>query len=459
MEKKKTRRKAVEWKNSRRLAVDLYLKQKDPQNNILSMPELAVKPHQGYVDRIREVIHTAPPTPFKDVRILMLLDQFNIGGTETYTLSVTRDLLRRGIHVVVAGKRGKMLDAFSALGCPVYEIGFVTDKYELNVKEEEENVEQLKRIIQAENISLVHIHQFPSGSQGMKACEQLSVPVVITVHGTYYEPALFKLLDRCFAIIGVSPGIYNDLRSKQIECRLIPNGIEHKLYEHRSLLGFGIRKSLGITDASPIITYAARLSWEKGSICKDIIEASGKLRKEKFPDLKLLILGDGHDLDELKKLVDHHNKEAQQRYIHVMGNVQNMAAYFSVSDCTIGTGRIALEAMACECPVLAIGVKGYFGPVLPGRYASAWETWFGDHGAVAGSIDQLSSDIEMILSMPHKRKNEWNWLSRKFIRNYFAINRTSEQLWDVYQKVLESQGDRDIGILRNDNDKPLEWWH
>jgi L-malate glycosyltransferase len=54
------------------------------------------------------------------VRLLMIVDKFEVGGTETYVLAVVEQLLKKRVYVCVAGKYGILKKKFVSLGCPVY---------------------------------------------------------------------------------------------------------------------------------------------------------------------------------------------------------------------------------------------------------------------------------------------------------------------------------------------------
>lgn len=95
-------------------------------------------------------ISPVPSPALRPLRILMVIDQFNIGGTETYTLSLTRELIRQGAFVAVAGNRGKLLDSFIGLGCPYYEIDFVQDNFTPDVANQIQHLNVLKMVILAE---------------------------------------------------------------------------------------------------------------------------------------------------------------------------------------------------------------------------------------------------------------------------------------------------------------------
>lgn len=374
-----------------------------------------------------------------DLRIMMVLDQFNVGGTETHVLTTVRELMRRRIHVVVVGKKGVLMDGFAALGCPIYELNFVTDDYLQNVEKSTEIINQLKHIIKIEEINLIHAHQIPSSYFAIELSDQLHIPLIFTVHG-HYSINDVSIMAKSKSLICVSPAILNNLQVEGVPTHLIPNGIDTIQFNERPFVQSQIRKELGVLDQTPLIMYSGRLSWEKADICKDIIEACRQMRKEYYPDLHLLIAGEGRHSPMINELTNEVHMQEGQDFIHLQGNLLNMSRYYTACDAVIGTGRVALEALACRCPVIAIGVKGYFGPVHPGSYEKAWSSWFGDHHAEeAWSVSKIKDSLLHVLNMQADERKEQGWAGRNFVKEQFNIVDTTNRLLDAYMDVLRNK--------------------
>lgn len=59
--------------------------------------------------------------------ILMLIDQLNVGGTETHVLSLTKQLFQEGVKVVIGTSGGPHLDTFESSGLEVAYLPFQSD--------------------------------------------------------------------------------------------------------------------------------------------------------------------------------------------------------------------------------------------------------------------------------------------------------------------------------------------
>lgn len=372
------------------------------------------------------------------LHILMVLDQFNIGGTETYTLSLTRELLRQGVKVTVAGKQGKLLQAFIGLGCPVYELDFVLDNHEPNTEREQELMHMLSSIVERNPVHIIHAHQFPSGKIAKAVACAAHIPFVFTVHGTYYDHSFLDDLKDA-VIISVSPAVERMLRTNGIRSYLIPNGIDTGEYQARSeVYREHLRKKLGLPSDALIALYASRLSWEKAEICKQVIHAASALRNFGFQRLYMIIVGDGKDEKMLTDLAKQEHLLFPQQVVTFVGETTNIHAYYQVADCVIGTGRVALEAMASMLPFIAYGTKGYIGAIQPSNAAAAWDSWFGDHGATpeAFTIVKFMSDIERILNVSEQERRSLAQWGREHVHERYHITNVTRKLLDTYQEAV-----------------------
>lgn len=376
---------------------------------------------------------SAPP-----LHILMVLDQFNIGGTETYTLSLTRELLRQGVKVTVAGKPGKLLQSFNGLGCPVYELDFVTDYHEPNTEREQELLQMLASIVELNTIHIIHAHQFPSGKIAKAVAEAAHIPFVFTVHGTYYDHTFLEEMKDAI-VISVSPAVERMLRTNGISSHLIPNGIDVDEYQPRSrVYREHLRKKLGLPQDALIAMYASRLSWEKADICKQVIHAASALRNFGFQRLYMLIVGDGKDEKLLSDLAKQEHLLYPQQILTFTGETVNIHSYFQVADCVIGTGRVGLEAMASMLPFIAFGTKGYIGAVHSSNASAAWDSWFGDHGSTPESftIVKLMSEIERVLNLNEQDRRMLTHWGRDHVNERYRISTVTRRLLDTYQQAV-----------------------
>lgn len=380
-----------------------------------------------------------PKTP--SLRILMVLDQLNIGGTETHTLALCRELMRQGVKIIVAGKDGKMLEPFIGIGCPIYELDFVTQQFEANTKHYPELLQQLSSIIESEQIDIIHAHQFPSGKIAKSAADKYGVPFVFTAHGTYYEAALFDDL-RHSVVISVSPAVERMLQGHNVVSQLIPNGIDVTEFQDvNTTYRQHLRKRMGIPQDAQVILYAGRLAWEKADICKELIHAAASLQKRRYPRLHVIIVGGGRDEEELMELANEKQMLSGQPFITFAGESVNMRSYYAVSDCVVGTGRIGLESLASMRPFIAIGSKGFLGAIQFANSSKAWDSWFGDHGSTPELLTReiIMEQIDCILSMGSDDLDNLARWGRKHVSDRYPISVITKKMMGAYEQAIRSK--------------------
>ncbi len=173
-----------------------------------------------------------------------------------------------------------------------------------------------------------------------------------------------KLMFRSADYIQVISGYLRDfslMRGAQAPIEIVPNGVDIGLFstayradEIRALRGY-----LGIKDDYVAIT-TSRLVYKNG--VDILIDAVAKF-KERRPNIKCLIIGDGPEMKKLKAKCK--NLKVESNVIFLGHIVQNdLPLYFAISDMFIrpsrseGLGSSFLEAMAAGTPIVGTPVGG-----------------------------------------------------------------------------------------------------
>ncbi|GAB7387085.1 hypothetical protein BSNK01_09210 [Bacillaceae bacterium] len=353
------------------------------------------------------------------LRVLMVLDDLDIGGAQTHVLALANELVKRNVAVFVAGKDGPLKKDFTALGCPVY-----TDVY---------GKERFKRWIKKSNVRVIHAHHLRSALQAARLSVKMGIPFIYTIH-SYSGKTLQKLLriQRLQpTFISVSVPMRDWLKRHRIESVLIPNGIDTERFTY--VKDARVREELAIPAAAPVVLYASRLQGRKAKIGKLLVEAAREKLAAAFPDMHVLIVGDGKEFEKIKKIVNRKKRGVGKPQIHLLGSRSDLPALYSNSDCVVGTGRVALEALACRRPVVAVGTEGAVGIVEPNMFQRAWELYFGDHAARKKySKSALARLVHEVLSSPQKRA-AWGKEGRRFVKKRFHISRVVDQLLATYR--------------------------
>lgn len=366
--------------------------------------------------------------------VLMALDQLASAGTETHVLSLTKALIRRGNRVSLVSADGELRPAFERIGCAVY----LTDPQGTGSGTPAERIAKLQEIMRTAGVDCVHAHQTPSGLLAAEAAAGLGVPVIFTAHGMYYpKDSLRTLLSQTKAAISVSEPVRQFVQDIGYPSQLIPNGID--LGEFYPSPGANVRSCLGIAGESVLLVYASRLAWGKATACDTLLRAMKDLHRYGWNRLELLVIGDGPKREALERLAEFIHQEAGRRLIHFAGRQTHMRDFYNAADMVVGTGRVALEALACEKPVLAIGNHGFFGWVEPSCHEEAWSHYFGDHGSYAPHsrylfADHIARGLQRLEALKAQGPENRRWVER-----CFPIERTAEQVLGVYHSVVHNE--------------------
>ncbi|CAG7653631.1 glycosyltransferase [Paenibacillus allorhizosphaerae] len=360
----------------------------------------------------------------QDIRVLMMLDAFDIGGTETHVLSLAKVLLSRGVTVFVAGKPGPLEAEFRKLSCTIYNFGNSRKKFEDWVR--------------IHKINVIHAHLESSGNYAAQISKKNNIHMVYTIHGTYYDPSVLRrLINRPLnkpTLISVSLPVRKWLQKHGIKSLLLPNGID---MEEFSAKKSNLRERLNIPMEAKVLLYASRLEFEKYEICKLLLKTCVIDVLKEFPDMHILIAGGGMKADKIDKSI---NESIRSKQIQYLGNRIDMSALYSISDYVVGTGRVALEAMSCERPLIAVGTKGVFGLVTPDNFKKAIKYYFCDHKRLL-PLDEKNMTKAVIEGLRFKHENNyWSKELRKRISKEMEISRVADKICEIYKERVGVAG-------------------
>lgn len=351
-------------------------------------------------------------------RYLFVIQWLLPGGTETHILTLAKALRADGHDVGVFTAGGVFANRFRQQGVKVYARNSFVSGATRSARAD------LQKVVQSRHYSIVHAHD--SAGFRLLAHTPLSATKVITVHGTYAKPLDVRRVGRVARrVMAVSPAVKAYLVSKcgipKNRIRLVPNGVSIAVF--RPGKDSSLRRQFGISQGDTVIGYAGRFTLRKRRVgirvCRMLAEYAATHK-----NVHVLVAG-------------RMSREALGRTlgprVHVLGVVYNMARFYRNCDAVVGTGRVALEAMACEIPTIAIGEAGFAGRMTESNLAQAWRSNFGDHGTPhPWSAKRLFSDLDDALyPSPNSRASTRH--VRKLVMHNFSNHRMVERTRHAYQ--------------------------
>ena len=295
---------------------------------------------------------------------------------------------------------------------------------------------------------IVHTHNSKAGFLGRLAAKLAGTPVIVhTVHGFAFhdqEPSwrqnLFRTLERlasrwCDKMIFISqPLIDWGLRE-----RVVSENKTVKIYSGIELDRFSpvseeaktrTREKWGIDQNERVIGIVSKL-WEgKGHL--DLIDAFKTIR-EQINNARLVIVGEGYLYEHLVKRVERLGLKDAVLFTGFQSDVSEIIATFDVSALPShfeGMGRVLLEAMAMEKPVVASRVGGI--PDLVQHGTNGFLVPPGDQEELAEALIKTLNDKGLAEKMGKA--------GRKMISENFSADHMAKSIEELYCSLLTTKG-------------------
>ncbi|MGL4671197.1 MAG: polysaccharide deacetylase family protein [Cetobacterium sp.] len=354
------------------------------------------------------------------MNILMALSQLEVTGAEVYGTVLSDELIRRGNKVYIVS------DTLTKPTNAQYEkIEFNKRKFINRVSQ----VRKLLKIIKEKDIQVVHAHSRASSWSCAIACRIAKIPLVTTIHGR--QPVhLSRKIVKAFGDYSLSvcenirDHVVNDLKVKPENITVLRNMINTKEYQKQSVSQ--------ATKNEKIISIIGRLSGPKGDVTYNLLDI---LHRRK--DFKIQVIG-GKDIPQrFKKFTGN---------VEFLGYVNNVSERIRESSIVIGAGRVAVEAILCEVPVLAIGEAESVGIVTKDRLNTALKSNFGDISLNHTPLFRWTDVIPEIDKGFNMNKDELSLLREKVIEE-FSIENIVHKIEDVYQQQIVKKKKYEMPVI------------
>ena len=239
------------------------------------------------------------------------------------------------------------------------------------------------KIIKSWNLDVIHTHtEFAVGTFARLIAKQYNIPLVHTYH-TMYEEYIYYITKGYFdgaskklveyltlflcdktveELIVPTKKTYDLFKEKykvKRDVHIIPSGIDVTRFykENVDLLSIkSLKKELNIKKDDFVILFVGRIAKEKSI---DFLIKNLKTILKKVPKARMIIVGDGPDMNELALLV---RENKLDKHVTFTGKVSwseipkyyQLANVFVTASKTETQGLTVIEAMAAEKPVVAI---------------------------------------------------------------------------------------------------------
>ncbi len=294
------------------------------------------------------------------------------GGSGVVATELGKALAQRGHQVhFIAYKQPARLDSFMSnifyheVNVSTYPL-FDFPPYETSL------ASTLVDVVKFEKLDLLHVHYaIPHASAAIMArqilaTEGIHIPVITTLHGTditlvgkdaAFEPVVTYSINQSDAVTSVSDFLKQDTYkhfkiTKHIE--VIPNFIDVTRFQKQPKEHF--KKAIAPQNEKLIVHTS---NFRKVKRVDDVIKIFGEINS-KIPS-KLLLVGDGPERHSAEALCRELNLCESTLFLGKQNPVEEILSVcdlFLMPSETESFGLAALEAMACEVPVIASNAGG-----------------------------------------------------------------------------------------------------
>lgn len=362
------------------------------------------------------------------------------GGSGVIATELGKALAGRG-HVIhfITYSQPVRLESFSEnisyheVPVPAYPL-FLFPPYEIAL------TSKMVEVARFEKIELLHVHYaIPHASSAYLAKKILErdnilLPFITTLHGTditlvgkdkSYEPVVTFAINESDGVTAVSESLKKDTYSYfkiDNEIEVIPNFVDLKRFAKQPKEHF--RKAIA-ADNEKLIIHTS--NFRKVKRVQDVVLVFQKIRQKIFS--KLLLVGDGPERANIEELCRELNIYNDVRFLGKQDPIEEL---LSVSDLFIlpseteSFGLAALEAMACQVPVISTNTGGL--PEVNVHGVTGFMSNVGDTDDMAEHAIHILEDNHRLMQF---KKNALQHASKFELKNILPVYEK------YYEKVLQ----------------------
>ncbi|HRP88812.1 MAG TPA: N-acetyl-alpha-D-glucosaminyl L-malate synthase BshA [Edaphocola sp.] len=295
-------------------------------------------------------------------------------------------------------------------------------------------------VVQNYDLDVLHVHYaIPHASSAYFAQQILkdsgkNLPYITTLHGTditlvgkdkTYEPIVTFSLNKSTAITAVSENLRLETLANfkiQNDVNVIYNFVDVHRFQKKERDHF---KKMIAPNGERIITHVS--NFRKVKRVDDVIKTFRLIHKE-IPS-KLIMIGDGPERAEMEDQVKHCCDVHDVRFL---GKQEQVEDIFSISDLFLlpsayeSFGLAALEAMACQVPVISSNAGG-----LPEINIEGVTGYLSDVGNVEEMAQKAISILKDDVILAQFKERAFKHA------HTFTIDKIVPQYESLYKKVIE----------------------
>ena len=309
---------------------------------------------------------------------------------------------------------------------------------------------KFKKELKKSNLDLVHIHSpFSLGKCGLKYAKKRNIPSIATIHSQFHQDfkratrsnfltkiltkSIVKVLDKCNRCYAVNSGMA-ELYHYQYGVKEMPgvlnNATEMTLLKNKTRAIDKINSLYNIKKDEKVFLFVGRINKLKNIFF--IVDSLALLNKKEINyKYKMLFVGTGQDLEELK---DYIKKKNIQDYIILCGKVSDrkeLINYYARSDLFLfpslydASSIVQIEAASQKVPTIFLNGS---------KTSSDITNWH--NGLIASSEEDFASIIDKMMT----DKKLYKELSENAYKEiYKSWDDVVEDVYNIYLSYIEKR--------------------
>ena len=299
----------------------------------------------------------------------------------------------------------------------------------------------LKRILEIENVDLIHFCSRAPAWIGVPLGAILDIPIITSVHMRFRKSNIFKkyynsILTKGNFIIAISKHIEESIKSSfpnaSGKIKIIHRGVDLDLFNTSKINPARIiaqSKHLNLKDNVPVVIMAARPAMWKGY--QVLIRALSKVNQ----DFQCVLIGAGDGNQKFQNiLINKIIKLKLETKIKLVNSTRDIQAAMILGDLIIMPsltpepfGRIVLEAQALGKIPVAFDHGGASETIIDGKTGFLAEPL---------NVESLSEKISFALSLRQQKRQKIGEFAKKFVSKNYSHDKMCKITLSLYKQSI-----------------------